>query len=163
MRHVEPVRRLDDHRLDRLDRPDRTALRVSDVPTDTQASATINDPSASSNDQKIILQRSTYCELNHDAQKANVICSRASSPGAEGTADDVPGQRAIPIQPAMAVIARSFAGPAPATRIAAWAAAGEVLVSDGARALLGSAFRLAPRGEFSGDGARLHAVVADAG
>jgi len=42
--------------------------------------------------------------------------------------------------------------------VAAQAAAGEILVSDGARALLGGAVKLEPRGRLPGDGARLHAV-----
>src|SRR6185295_13197463 len=44
--------------------------------------------------------------------------------------------------------------------IAARAAAGEIVVSDAARALLGGAVKLAPRGELGG--ARLHAVIGDA-
>jgi hypothetical protein len=47
-----------------------------------------------------------------------------------------------------------------APAIAAQAAAGEVLVSDAARALLRGAVRVAPRGELAGHGIRLHAVVA---
>jgi len=46
--------------------------------------------------------------------------------------------------------------------VAAQAAAGEILVSDGARALLGSAIKLAPRGELPDDATRIHAVAADA-
>jgi len=45
--------------------------------------------------------------------------------------------------------------------IAAQAAAGEILVSDGARALLGGAIKLAPHGELPGEGTKLHAVCAD--
>jgi serine/threonine protein kinase/pimeloyl-ACP methyl ester carboxylesterase/hemoglobin-like flavoprotein len=44
--------------------------------------------------------------------------------------------------------------------IAAQAAAGEILVSEGARALLAGANKLAPRGELS-DRTKIHAVVAD--
>jgi serine/threonine protein kinase/pimeloyl-ACP methyl ester carboxylesterase/hemoglobin-like flavoprotein len=47
-----------------------------------------------------------------------------------------------------------------APHIAAQAAAGEVLVSDPVRALLGGAIPLAPRGELAGDGTPLHAAVA---
>jgi class 3 adenylate cyclase len=57
----------------------------------------------------------------------------------------------------------------PAVRLAslvvAQATAGEIVVSDGARALLGGAVKLVPRGELAGDGAReatkLHAVAPD--
>jgi serine/threonine protein kinase/pimeloyl-ACP methyl ester carboxylesterase/hemoglobin-like flavoprotein len=45
--------------------------------------------------------------------------------------------------------------------VAAQAAAAEILVNDGARALLGGALPLAPRGELPGEGTRLHAVSAD--
>jgi serine/threonine protein kinase/pimeloyl-ACP methyl ester carboxylesterase len=45
--------------------------------------------------------------------------------------------------------------------VAAQAAAAEILVSDGARALLAGSIKLAPRGELPGDGVRIHAVVAD--
>ena len=45
--------------------------------------------------------------------------------------------------------------------IAAEAAAGEVLVGERARALLGSAFRVAPRGELPGAVLQLYAVVGD--
>ncbi len=44
--------------------------------------------------------------------------------------------------------------------IAAQAAAGEVLVCDGARALLRGAIRVAPRGELPGHAIQLHAVIA---
>jgi serine/threonine protein kinase/pimeloyl-ACP methyl ester carboxylesterase/truncated hemoglobin YjbI len=46
--------------------------------------------------------------------------------------------------------------------VAAQAAAGEILVSDSARALLGGALKLAPRGELPGGRTRIHAV-SDAG
>jgi serine/threonine protein kinase/pimeloyl-ACP methyl ester carboxylesterase len=53
----------------------------------------------------------------------------------------------------------------PAVRLAplvtAQAAAGEILVSDGARALLGGAIKLVPHGEIPGEGTKLHAVCAD--
>jgi pimeloyl-ACP methyl ester carboxylesterase len=45
--------------------------------------------------------------------------------------------------------------------VAAQAAAGEILVSDGARALLGGALQLVPCGELPGDGTKLHAVHGD--
>ncbi|HEX3480450.1 MAG TPA: alpha/beta fold hydrolase [Kofleriaceae bacterium] len=47
-----------------------------------------------------------------------------------------------------------------APRIAAQAAAGEVLVSDAVRALVGGAIQLAPRGELPGEAAPIHAAVA---
>jgi eukaryotic-like serine/threonine-protein kinase len=47
-----------------------------------------------------------------------------------------------------------------APRVAAQAAAGEVLVSDAVRALLGGAIQLAPCGELPGDRTRIHAAVA---
>jgi pimeloyl-ACP methyl ester carboxylesterase/hemoglobin-like flavoprotein len=47
--------------------------------------------------------------------------------------------------------------------VAAHAAADEILVSDGARALLGGALKLAPRGELPDEGTKLHAVSADEG
>jgi pimeloyl-ACP methyl ester carboxylesterase/hemoglobin-like flavoprotein len=46
-----------------------------------------------------------------------------------------------------------------APAIAAQAAAGEVLICDGARALLHGAVRVAPRGELPGEGIELHAVI----
>jgi serine/threonine protein kinase/pimeloyl-ACP methyl ester carboxylesterase/hemoglobin-like flavoprotein len=46
--------------------------------------------------------------------------------------------------------------------VAAQAAAGEILVSDGAGALLGGALKLAPRGELPGEGTQIYAVRADA-
>jgi serine/threonine protein kinase/pimeloyl-ACP methyl ester carboxylesterase len=47
-----------------------------------------------------------------------------------------------------------------APRIAAQAAAGEVLVSDAVRALVGGAIQLAPRGELAGEAAPIHAAIA---
>jgi len=47
-----------------------------------------------------------------------------------------------------------------APRIAAQAAAGEVLVSDAVRALDDGAIQLAPRGELPGEGAPIHAAIA---
>jgi eukaryotic-like serine/threonine-protein kinase len=47
--------------------------------------------------------------------------------------------------------------------VAAQAAAGEILVSDGAAALLGGALELVPRGELPGERTRLHALRGDAG
>jgi eukaryotic-like serine/threonine-protein kinase len=44
--------------------------------------------------------------------------------------------------------------------VAAQAAAGEILVSDGARALLGGTLELASRGELPGEGTKIHAVRA---
>jgi hypothetical protein len=44
--------------------------------------------------------------------------------------------------------------------IAARAPAGEIVVSDAVRALLGGSVKLAPRGELGG--ARLHAVIGEA-
>jgi len=46
--------------------------------------------------------------------------------------------------------------------VAAQAAGGEILVSDGAGALLGGALKLVPRGELPGEGTKLHAVRTDA-
>jgi len=45
--------------------------------------------------------------------------------------------------------------------VAAQAAAGEIMVSDGAKALLGGSLKLVPRGELPGEGTKIYTVRAD--